>query len=569
MDPSMTADQDQPVLLQLAIDAWNWFKIPLTEMLETTASSYVGQMALKLADKFLWLIEKSSQWALPPPPTPSHEKTVAVAELTRPLPWILFLPTLLMLRFLREGLSLGALIMGKEPVRPSAIVKFVQNCRRNLRALKYHGMRNMRSKGSNKSADSKEDVNVGFQSWIYWVIIKLQSMMCYNAVKYEHGYQPKAISRKNSGEALVVTKTGNVESKKSSSPEDEDEDCDTSILRKLVQDLEEFIDSDSDDSDFSLKNEMGNDIDTSATSSDEENEGIGHDQPEDEQFSIGQIEKMEEILVNGKKDATSEIVSSNKELTVRTSQVSPVNNSKVASKDEDNSNGLMTPKQAKLNPPIIKITPTSERTESKVLVIQQPEKTKVIQNNKENEVVTNSQSPPGKSEKVEKKGKHTDNKNEAKKEQLGDGKIDHFIESKKVAVDGKTVQIVNGNKEKPVDEKKAQTVEDKRNAVVGKTEQIIDGIKEKSVDGKTEHSVDGKKHLPMESKKQTSVEDIKDGSGDIKKDQHVEGKKDQLGEIKTVHSVNENNLNQNDISDSFKQTEIKPNDNSKSKSDGS
>lgn len=101
-----------------------------------------------------------------------------------------------------------------------------------------------------------------------------------------------------------------------------------------------------------LKNEKGNDNDTSATSSDDENEGIGHDQPEDEQFSIGQIasifcnlqndvkDKVEDILVNGKNDSTDETISSTKELAVKTSQVAPVNNSKVASKDEDNSNGM-------------------------------------------------------------------------------------------------------------------------------------------------------------------------------------------------------------------------------------
>lgn len=44
-------------------------------------------------------------------------------ELVRPLPWILFLPGLVILRIIRSGLNLGAFILGYPQIQPSVMVR--------------------------------------------------------------------------------------------------------------------------------------------------------------------------------------------------------------------------------------------------------------------------------------------------------------------------------------------------------------------------------------------------------------------------------------------------------------
>lgn len=57
---------------------------------------------------------------------------------------MLFLPTLVALRFVRVALSVCLSLIGYGSVTPNDLVKFVQSGRRRMRAIKYQGLRNIR-----------------------------------------------------------------------------------------------------------------------------------------------------------------------------------------------------------------------------------------------------------------------------------------------------------------------------------------------------------------------------------------------------------------------------------------
>ncbi|XP_058066480.1 uncharacterized protein DDB_G0271670 isoform X2 [Anopheles bellator] len=130
----------------------------LYDVAARVATTRVGQFAYKRVDNLLWTVEKTARWSLPQsfPPEVGLAATRASAPgddedlkgsnisgppLVRPLPWLLFLPALILLRMIRTTLSVATLAIGRGPVLPSAMVGFLQNKRRKLRALKYRGQR--------------------------------------------------------------------------------------------------------------------------------------------------------------------------------------------------------------------------------------------------------------------------------------------------------------------------------------------------------------------------------------------------------------------------------------------
>lgn len=126
---------------------------------ESAAQMSVGQAILKMVDKVMWIIEKSVQWSLPAPEavtgksnvsyliekvfaiptfyhgifynflqmvekkfTEENGKSFGKPELVRPLPWIIFLPTILMLRLFRASINTVAVVFGYPAVEPSDMV---------------------------------------------------------------------------------------------------------------------------------------------------------------------------------------------------------------------------------------------------------------------------------------------------------------------------------------------------------------------------------------------------------------------------------------------------------------
>lgn len=64
------------------------------------------------------------------------------------------------MRFTRAGLSLGLLMLGKEAVQPATIVHSIQIRRRKLRAIKYQGLKVIRTRNSQHEKSSKSSVSM-------------------------------------------------------------------------------------------------------------------------------------------------------------------------------------------------------------------------------------------------------------------------------------------------------------------------------------------------------------------------------------------------------------------------
>ncbi|CAL7939373.1 unnamed protein product [Xylocopa violacea] len=125
----------------------------------TTAQTSMGQAFFRIIDSFLWVVEKCAQWSLPIQETTSEEngKMFGKVELVRPLPWILFLPGLVILRVIRYGLNVGAFLFGYPQIQPSGMVKFVQKNRRWLKTMNLKAAKSSRRKLSSNKAPTPDE----------------------------------------------------------------------------------------------------------------------------------------------------------------------------------------------------------------------------------------------------------------------------------------------------------------------------------------------------------------------------------------------------------------------------
>ncbi|XP_018341280.1 PREDICTED: uncharacterized protein LOC108747890 [Trachymyrmex septentrionalis] len=94
-------------------------------------SKLISQTILKHTDYFLSLVEKCIEWSLPEQNS-EDEKESGTTELVRPLPWLLFLPCLMILRLIRVIVNIGAFLFNYPKITSSEMIKFVQKRRRYL-----------------------------------------------------------------------------------------------------------------------------------------------------------------------------------------------------------------------------------------------------------------------------------------------------------------------------------------------------------------------------------------------------------------------------------------------------
>ncbi|XP_012276905.1 uncharacterized protein LOC105697811 isoform X2 [Orussus abietinus] len=133
----------------------------MASAVEFAAGISLGQSFLKLCDRFLWVIEKSTQWSLPMQEITVEEngKVFGQKELVRPLPWVLFIPGLIILRAIRTILNVGSFILGYPEVQPTRMVQFIQKSRKQLRTIKTNGLKTIRQRKlgiESETAVSKE-----------------------------------------------------------------------------------------------------------------------------------------------------------------------------------------------------------------------------------------------------------------------------------------------------------------------------------------------------------------------------------------------------------------------------
>ncbi|XP_053965485.1 uncharacterized protein LOC128867905 isoform X1 [Anastrepha ludens] len=103
------------------------------QLMERFSSTRIGQFVLERGDRVLRIFEDTAKWSLP------HDKKDPC--LVRPLPWLPFLVLIIIMRQLRLGLSLVALLIGNGPVTAHSLVYFIQTRRRKLRSIRMNGMK--------------------------------------------------------------------------------------------------------------------------------------------------------------------------------------------------------------------------------------------------------------------------------------------------------------------------------------------------------------------------------------------------------------------------------------------
>ncbi|XP_078042791.1 uncharacterized protein LOC144473095 isoform X5 [Augochlora pura] len=133
----------------------------IESMFITVSQTFVGLPLFKAIDYFLNVVEKSTQWSLPAHEISAEEngKLFGKIELLRPLPWILFIPGLVILRVIRVGINVGAFIFGYPYVEPLKMVKFVQRCRRRLRTINLKAVKSSRRRPNANKARSPDETS--------------------------------------------------------------------------------------------------------------------------------------------------------------------------------------------------------------------------------------------------------------------------------------------------------------------------------------------------------------------------------------------------------------------------
>jgi Domain of unknown function (DUF4820) len=211
-------------------------------VLEYCATTSAGQFVIRYVDKFLWTVENTVKWSLPQSlSTESDEKTIHPPPLIRPLPWLVFLPALIALRFLRTGLSLVLLMVGQGPVTPKSMVSCVQTVRRKIRAFKYHGLRVIRLK--HMSQQNK-------RSLISTIFNSLRVLLCLPRLEDDQSVQVTMTSpanKSNNNHKNVVGAT------KRQAEEDSDSDTGNAETMRCGDMLDKYADlGSSEDSNFEV-----------------------------------------------------------------------------------------------------------------------------------------------------------------------------------------------------------------------------------------------------------------------------------------------------------------------------
>ncbi|XP_046753410.1 clumping factor B-like isoform X2 [Diprion similis] len=249
---------------------------------EAAAQISVGQGILRVTDRLLWVVEKSAQWSLPIQEVSSEEngKAFGPIELVRPLPWIFFLPSLIMLRVFRLSVNVGAIVLGYPKLQATGMVKIIQKGRRRLRAIKISGMRNMKSRrGSTKK---EEELSEAKRSLVSSMLSTLSALSCLEASRrtpsppptkvYVQSSEPDATPTPEE-QSMTESANSHVESKRKysqvtepdeTSGESEEESTQAQLDRLAAED------SEADDEDFDpAKAELA----ASESSSAEEDDG--------------------------------------------------------------------------------------------------------------------------------------------------------------------------------------------------------------------------------------------------------------------------------------------------------
>lgn len=123
----------------------------------TLTSNKLGQYVVRKIDRLLWAIENTAKWSVPQNINES-ESAVPPPPLIRPLNWFLFIPALIVMRLFRAGASFVLLMFGYDALAPITMVQILQKQRRVLRAIRYQGLKTIRSRNAENQKSGKNSL---------------------------------------------------------------------------------------------------------------------------------------------------------------------------------------------------------------------------------------------------------------------------------------------------------------------------------------------------------------------------------------------------------------------------
>ncbi|XP_012214460.1 protein P54 isoform X2 [Linepithema humile] len=178
-----------------------WMELKLLQLF--VIQCRLGQIVLKVLERFLWIVEKCAEWSLPDEEIPRDEngKILEKLELVRPLPWILFLPSLIILRIIKISLNIIIFLLGFSLITANDLVKFTQKLRMHLIALKCSEMETRHYK------DKRSSMNEAKQALIKSIRLTLSSLSCLDASKPSLSPPPTKIHVSSALDLDAVTTT--------------------------------------------------------------------------------------------------------------------------------------------------------------------------------------------------------------------------------------------------------------------------------------------------------------------------------------------------------------------------
>ncbi|KAL6255398.1 hypothetical protein P5V15_013733 [Pogonomyrmex californicus] len=268
-----------------------WMELRLLQSI--VVQSRLGQALLKFADNFLWIVEKCTEWSLPRQENVGDEnqKALGKPELVRPLPWLLFLPSLVMLRLIRLTLNIGAFVFGYSNITPSEMIKFVQLSRRYLNTVKNEGM-----KERYESKDKISSINEAKKALIRSIRLTLSSLSCLDASRPSLSPPPTKIHVNSSldpdpvivtPEEKSVTESMDSVAKSRNSTSESEEEKEEALNEKIDRlDLE----SSENDEDFDPANCISSDMSS--------NEDDDDDDDDDDNVSLSEVRDIKNDLID-------------------------------------------------------------------------------------------------------------------------------------------------------------------------------------------------------------------------------------------------------------------------------
>ncbi|XP_058797943.1 uncharacterized protein LOC131668102 isoform X2 [Phymastichus coffea] len=279
-------------------------KLVLTGI-ESAAQMSVGQAILRMVDKIMWVIEKSMQWSLPAPENVTEEngKSFGKPELVRPLPWIVFLPTILMLRVFRASINAVVVILGYPTVEPSDMIRVVQRGRRRLRTIKTSALKSIRQNQSSVAQDRPMSMKEASKSLAKSIRLTLSTLSCLDAgSKSSPSPPPTKIRVSNYLDMSTPMPEGNMQNEnKLNSPKGD-------VKRKYSELSDDSSEDDFDDEETliarieRLANESGSDESYNPNVS---NSDVSISTDSDPDVSIT-ISEVEELNINGSDDESTQ-----------------------------------------------------------------------------------------------------------------------------------------------------------------------------------------------------------------------------------------------------------------------